>query len=430
MNEFRSRGMLTRIDWVTVGLFIALVLFGWINIYAAVYDPTKQKGFWDIFNLSLNSGKQLVWAMLTGVIIFVIMLMDFKLFHKTSYIVYGIVMVALAGVLLVGREVAGAKSWFDLGFARLQPSEFAKFATALAVSRFISDGNLKASKFKTIAPLLVFISIPAGLILMQPDTGSALVFLAFFIVFYREGLPQYVTGLGLLMGFVFMMGLILKERQIPYMAFGLAISGAVINLAMERSTDNLWKLVLAVVLSIMMIFGVNTFVSKVLKPHQQERIRTLLDPNYDPQGKGWQITQSKIAIGSGGFLGKGFLKGTQTKFDFVPDQSTDFIFCTIGEEWGWIGSLVLIALFVALMIRLLILAERQKSNFSRLYGYCVLAIVFFHFTINIGMTIGLFPVIGIPLPFFSYGGSSLWSFTVLLFILVKLDMHRTQQITR
>jgi len=429
-SDIRYKNLFERIDWVTVGIFGALVFIGWINIYAAVYDPTKQDGFLDIFKMSLNSGKQLLWISLSLIIISVIMFVEFKLFDVFSYAVYGVVMLALIGVLLFGREVAGSKSWFDLGGIRIQPAEFAKFATALAVARFLSDAKRKVSHFFTLVPLLLIIGFPAMLIILQRDTGSALVFASFMIVFYREGLPQYVTGLGLLTVIVFVIGLILKERQIPYFIFTILIIASSINLLMERTWGNISKLLMAVALAIVVLFGVSWFVNKVLQPHQQSRIRTLIDPNYDPRGSGWQVTQSKIAIGSGGFLGKGFLKGTQTKFDFVPDQSTDFIFCTIGEEWGWLGSLVLIGLYVALLFRLMHLAERQKSAFSRIYAYCVLSIIFFHFMVNIGMTIGYFPVIGIPLPLISYGGSSLWSFTILIFVLVKLDTHRTQLLVK
>lgn len=430
VSGFRDKAVWQRLDTITVGLFLAMVIVGWLNIYAAVYDPIRQDSFLDIFQWQLNSGKQLLWISLTVFLIIIITFFEFKLFDVLAYPVYGISVLLLILVIFMGREVAGSKSWFDLGFARFQPAEFAKVGTALAISKFISTMNKPVSSLKMLIPLLMIIGLPLVIVLLQNETGTALVFISFVIVFYREGLPQYLTGLGLMTLIVFIVGLLVKETQVIYAIFGILIVGSVINLVIERTWGNIAKLLLAIGLAIGIMFGSNIFVNQVLKPHQQARIKSFFDPNYDKKGQGFQVAQSKIAIGSGGFWGKGYLGGTQTKFDFVPDQHTDFIFCTIGEEWGWFGSLVMIGLFVSLFLRLIILAERQKASFSRIYGYSVFSVLFFHFTINIGMTIGIFPVIGIPLPFFSYGGSSLWSFTILLFIMLKLDAHRTQLMGR
>lgn len=429
-TNLRNQSIFGRMDWVAVSLYLVLVLMGWINIYAAVFDPSKMTDFGDMFSLSLNSGKQLLWIGLSMFLIFFIMVLEFKIYNNLAYFIYAGLVLVLIGVLIFGKEVAGSKSWFSLGFARIQPSEFAKFATALALAKYVGENNANLGRISQLIPALAIILLPTSLIILQKDTGSALVFTSFIIVLYREGLPQYLTALALIVVIFFITGLVVEKKQLPYLILGILLAGSFINIFMEKNLKNYAQLIFAIFLTLLVSTGVRPFVDNILKPHQQERIKILFDPTYDPLGKGWQVTQSKIAIGSGGFLGKGFLKGTQTKFDFVPDQSTDFIFCTIGEEWGWAGTSIMMFFFIALLIRLIFLAERQKSAFSRVYGYCVVAIMFFHFTINIGMTIGLFPVIGIPLPFFSYGGSSLWSFTILLFIMIKLDAHRMQQLVR
>ena len=419
-----------KIDWLTVILYALLVTLGWLNIFAAVYSPATDPGAqFNIFSTSLNSGKQLIWIGGAAILILIILITDVKVFYSFSYPVYGLVMVTLVGVLLFGREVAGSKSWFELGFARFQPSELAKFATALALARFLGDPTKKIQKISVMVPLLMIIGLPVALILLQKDTGSALVYTSFVLVFYREGLSGYIMLLGLFLLALFIGTLVLQEHYL-YLVWALAGIGAISFFLVDNKLMKRLAVIGVVCIGVAVVFSVDFFVKNVLKPHQQERIKILIDPDSDPRGVGWQVTQSKIAIGSGGLLGKGFLEGTQTKFDFVPDQSTDFIFCTIGEEHGWMGSLALLGLFVALLTRLVTLAERQKTRYSRIYGYAVVAILFFHFVINIGMTIGLFPVIGIPLPFFSYGGSSLWSFTVLLFVMIKLDTQRKQLIIR
>jgi rod shape determining protein RodA len=409
-----------------VALFAILMLAGWLNIFAVVYSPDTKKAIWD---LSMNSGKQMLWLILACVLVFIMLLLDVKIFQFFAYPVYAFTLFLLVTVIFLGRDIAGSNSWFDLGFMRFQPAELAKYATALALSRFLSDPSRnKLMKLENLVPALCIIFVPALIIIAQKETGSALVFAAFIIVLYREGLSDYIMGLGLLIVTLFLATLFLKA-YIFYIMITILVIGGIVALLRRRKRNELIIIVMTTLFSLGIVKGVDFFVSKVLQPHQRERIKVYINPEADPKGAGWQVTQSKIAIGSGGLWGKGFLEGTQTKFDFVPDQSTDFIFCTIGEEHGWIGSITVILLFVALLFRLVSLAERQKTKFSRIYGYCVVAILFFHFTVNIGMTIGLLPIIGIPLPFFSYGGSALWSFTILLFTMVKLDMYRKQVIT-
>ena len=415
----------SRVDWSVVILYFILVGLGWLNIFAVVYDP--QQVDQSIFSLTLNSGRQLIWIGTSVVIIAVIMLLDFRFYDSFALLIYAAVILVLVGVLLFGREIAGSKSWFAIGSFRMQPSEFAKFATALAVAKYIS---LNPKIFSSLRPQLILFAItllPAVLIILQGDTGTAMVYSALVIVFYREGFSPLLLGIGIAVGVLFVLTLYIDQ---VYLIIAAVVTAFLLIGVNAKKTRRIAVIVASTLSVIAVVVSVDLFMTHVLKPHQQNRVKALINPDADPLGYGWNVTQSKIAIGSGGFWGKGFLEGTQTKFDFVPEQSTDFIFCTIGEEHGWLGSVLLIGLFVALLIRVTTIAERQKSTFARVYGYSVAAILFFHFAVNIGMTIGLFPVIGIPLPFFSYGGSSLWAFTILLFILLKLDAHRMQLLTR
>ncbi len=399
-------------------------MLGWLNIYAAVYD--EEAGM-SIFNLSLNSGKQLIWIASSVLIIIVIMTVDFRFYDSFAYIIYGILVFLLIFVLFFGTKVAGSTSWFSLGGLRVQPSEFAKFATALALAKYMSKVNYKFSNVNDVFISICIIAIPAVLIIVQGDTGTALIFGAFIIVFYREGLHPVILVIGLIAIALFVLTLLFDQTTL---IIGIVVVGSLIILIGKKH----WKRILTVVIGMMIVIGVvwsvDYFVNDVLKPHQQNRIKALINPEADPLGYGWNVTQSKIAIGSGGLFGKGYLQGTQTKFDFVPEQSTDFIFCTLGEEQGWVGTTLVIFLFVLLLIKIARIAERQKETFARVYGYSVAAIIFTHFLINVGMTIGLFPVIGIPLPLISYGGSSLWAFTILIFILLKIDAHRMQVLVR
>ncbi len=406
-------------------LYFLLVSLGWLNIFAVVYDA--QNPGMSIFDFSINSGKQLIWIGTGGVLFFIIILMDFRFYDSFAYFIYGGMMLVLLFVLFFGTEVAGSRSWFSIGSFRLQPSEFTKFTTALAVAKYISSKNKVFNSLSSQIVLFGIIALPAVLIIFQGDTGTAMVFSAFIVAFYREGFSLVLLGIGIAATILFILTLFVPKL---YLMIAVVVTSFLLIGINARKTRRIMMVAASGVAIIGVIFSVDFVVNDLLQPHQQNRIKALINPDADPLGYGWNVTQSKIAIGSGGFWGKGFLEGTQTKFDFVPEQSTDFIFCTIGEEHGWFGSLVLIVLFVLLLIRVTAIAERQKSTFARVYGYSVVGILFFHFAINIGMTIGLFPVIGIPLPFFSYGGSSLWAFTILLFILVKLDAHRMQILTR
>jgi rod shape determining protein RodA len=413
------------LDWATIFLFMGLVLLGWLNIFAAIYDETANQTIWD---LSLSSGRQLMFIAASAIIVLGIIIIDMRFYETFAYLFYGLILVMLFLVPFIGKEVGGNKAWIGVGSFGVQPSEFAKFITALAVARFIGSVGFRMDNLRNQAALFALIGIPIILIQLQKDTGTALVFTSFVLVFYREGMSPFILIVGICAATIFILTLLIPNQW--YLHGSIALILASLIYFGKKKFKRIVILTIGALLISGVIESVDYVVNDVLKPHQQNRVKVLINPDIDPLGVGWNVTQSKIAIGSGGFFGKGFLKGTQTKFDFVPKQSTDFIFCTIGEEFGWLGSLVVIALFVALMLRVIFLAERQKSRFARTYGYSVACILFFHFAINIGMTVGLFPVIGIPLPFFSYGGSSLWGFTILLFILLKLDAHRGEMLQR
>ncbi len=426
-----QRNIFANIDWITVLIYLALVLIGWISIYAAVYNEEHHS----IFDISQRYGKQLLWIGLALVLAIIILIFEGQFFTSFAYPIYGSVILLLIAVLLVGAEIKGARSWFQIGGFALQPSEFAKFATGLALAKYLSTLNINMKDLRTKVIASVIIGIPAVLILLQNDTGSTLVYASFVFVLYREGLSGNILLLGLYVAFLFVLSLLLRINDFTFFD-SITLSGdqllmiiltsvAALMVYWTRKLKKAWVVIsFALIMSLGLIFSVDYIFENVLEPHQSKRINVLLGIESDPHGAGYNVNQSLIAIGSGEFVGKGFLQGTQTKFDFVPEQSTDFIFCTIGEEWGFLGSFFLVALYIGLFLRIIFLAERQRSIFSRIYGYAVASILFFHFLINIGMTIGLAPVIGIPLPFISYGGSSLWSFTILLFIFIKLDSER------
>lgn len=415
----QRQNIFQNIDWVLVLLYFLLVLIGWVNIYAAVYNQEHQY----IFDLSQNYGKQLIWIGTSAFLALVILIIDAKFFSTFSFVIYLLIIALLIGVLLFGKEIAGSKSWFQIGSFSLQPSEFAKFATALALAKYLSKMDLNINKFSTKAIAVTIIFAPAILVLLQHDTGSAMVFSALVLVLYREGLSGNILLLGLFVAILFILALVINK----FILIGLlAVNAILIFYLYKGLRKKLWWIIGLFILTTGYVYSVDYAFENILENHQKKRINVLLGKETDIRGAGYNIHQSKIAIGSGGFAGKGYLKGTQTKFDFVPEQSTDFIFCTIGEEWGFIGSFVIIILFLALLSRIVMIAERQRSKYSRIYGYGVASIIFFHFAVNIGMTIGLFPVVGIPLPFISYGGSSLWGFTVLLFIFIKQDSVRLE----
>jgi rod shape determining protein RodA len=421
----RDDDISVKLDWTTILLFVALVTLGWLNIFAAIYDETANQTIWD---LSLSSGRQLMFIAAAAVIVIMIIIIDMRFYETFAYLFYGLILVLLFLVPLIGKEVGGNKAWIGVGSFGVQPSEFAKFITALAVAKYIGSVGFRMDNLRNQAVLFALIGVPIILIQLQKDTGTALVFTSFVLVFYREGMSPFLLIVGVCAATIFVLTLLIPNPL--YLHAAIAIILILLISFGKKKFKRIAILVIGALLISGVIVSVDYVVNNVLKPHQQNRVKVLVNPDIDPLGVGWNVTQSKIAIGSGGLNGKGFLRGTQTKFDFVPKQSTDFIFCTIGEEFGWIGSLVVIGLFVALLLRVIFLAERQKSRFARAYGYSVACILFFHFAINIGMTVGLFPVIGIPLPFFSYGGSSLWGFTILLFVLLKLDAHRSQVLQR
>jgi rod shape determining protein RodA len=421
----RSDNISESIDWLTIGLYGLLVLLGWLNIFASVYTGSDEQTIWD---LTQNSGRQLMFIAISIVLIVAILTVDLRFFEATAYLLYALIMFLVFLVPFIGKEVGGNKAWLGVGSFGIQPSEFAKFITALVVARILSLPNFRFDRLANLMLLLAVIFLPIGLILLQKDWGTAFVFLIFFLVFFREGMSPIPLLIGL-SGLVILLITLLVTDQM-YLHISILVMVVIAILAGNKKPKRLAILIISAMVIVGIIESSNYVFEHVLKPHHQNRIRALFNPELDPLGYGWNVTQSKIAIGSGGFSGKGFLKGTQTKFDFVPEQDTDFIFCTIGEEHGWIGSLIVIGLFTTLFLRLLFLAERQKNKFSRIYIYATVCILFFHFAINIAMTIGLFPVIGIPLPFFSYGGSSLMAFTILLFIAIKLDAHRSQVLQR
>lgn len=419
------------IDWVTVGIYALMVLVGWLNVYAASYSPDAPA---HVFGLSFgelmsfNWFKQILWIGTAVLLIVVLLVVDYKAYDTFAYALYAGMIVLLIVTPFVARPIAGSRSWLELGPVRLQPAEFAKFITALAVSRYMAGINLRHQNFRDQLVLAVLTLLPPLLIIAANETGQALVFGAFLLAYFREGMSPLILLLLAAGGAILILALLVPKLWLIGLFTVLLVLVLVFNNRLLRHhlplSIGVWLVVIG------MVFGVDFFFNSMLQEHQRKRIEVLINPSADPLGVGWNVTQSKIAIGSGGVVGKGFLQGTQTKFDFVPEQSTDFIFCTVGEEWGWLGSIVTIILFMALLWRIVYVAERQKSVFGRTYGYCVASIIFFHFAVNIGMTIGLAPVVGIPLPFFSYGGSSLWSFTTLLFILLAIDAYRKQDLVR
>jgi rod shape determining protein RodA len=416
------------IDWLTVLIYAACVTMGLFNVYAAIYDPEEQT---KLFDLSNSAGRQLMFIGSAVLIIIAILVIDYKFWEAFAPIIYGACILLLLLVLIIGSDINGSKSWIKLGAFSLQPAEFAKIGTALMLSGYITQPSINLSKFREQLWVAGLIVLPALLILLSRETGCALVFASFMIVLYREGIPGIYPSILLISIVLFILSLFFSTL---YISIGLLILAAIIFQFIIPRYDRTRKtfINLSVIFVAMMLFSgsVDFIIKNVLQPHHRKRIEVLIDPKADPTGKGWNVIQSKIAIGSGRLWGKGFLDGTQTKFNFVPEQHTDFIFCTIGEEHGFVGSAAVVLLLLGLMCRIVFLAERQRTRFARAYGYCVAGILFFHFLVNIGMTVGLMVVIGIPLPFFSYGGSSMWAFTILLFIFLKLDAQRPYTLSR
>jgi rod shape determining protein RodA len=387
-----------------------------------VYSDEHQ----NIFDTTQRYGMQVIWIGASVFVALLIMLVDGKFFSTFSWVIYIANMALLVVVIFIARDVKGAQAWIDIGPFKLQPSEFSKSATALAMAQYLSTLGIRMEALRTKAIATSIMVLPMALILLQNDTGSALVFSAFTLVMYREGLSGNFLLFFFFLAILFILTLLFGTQTI-WIVLGV-LAAIAFYMQKKRSFRNFLLVGSALITLMGVVYSVDYVFNNVLEPHQRIRISVLLGTEDDPKGAGYNVNQSKIAIGSGGLLGKGYLQGTQTKYDFVPEQATDFIFCTVGEEWGFVGSFVIIALFTLLIVRVFYIAERQRSSFSRIFGYGVGCVLFFHLVVNIGMTIGLMPVIGIPLPFFSYGGSSLIGFTMLLFIFIKLDAYRMQQL--
>jgi len=408
-----QKGLL-KFDWLTIVLFITLVSIGWVNIYSASLSDTSS-GFFDFNQVYV---RQLLFIGLSLPLIVFILAVDSKFYERFSSIIYIIALLSLIGLFVFGKNVNGATSWYGIGGFSIQPSEFAKAAVALALAKYVSDIQTNMSNFKDQLRAFVIIAIPAMLIVPQPDPGSALIYAAFIFPMYREGLHYFFILLGFIAASIFIGTLALGT---PGMILTILLVVLVVLLYKRKKRPKWAKYAIVAACCIGFSFSVNYIFNEVFEQRHRDRFNIVLGKETDTKGIGYNTNQSEIAIGSGGWTGKGWTQGTQTKGDFVPEQHTDYIFSTVGEEWGFLGSILVVTLFVALIIRLLFLAERQKSQFSRVYGYSVAAILFLHFFVNIGMVTGLFPTVGIPLPYFSYGGSGLWGFTVLLFIFVRLD---------
>ena len=420
MRKINNNNIFNNIDWATVLIYLLLVMMGWMNIYSAVYNEEHHI----ITDISQKYGKQMIWIGTSLLLALIILIIDENFYTAFAYIIFAFFLLANIAVPFLGREVKGSRSWFRFGDFGIQPAEFMKFATNLAIAKFLSNQNIKIADYKNTIITLLIIGVPLIIIkVLQDETGLAIVFVAFIFTLYREGLSVNYLLLGFLAIVLFILALLVNNMYLFVIIGSLC---AVALLFARRNRANLFIIAAAGLISCSMVKG-TSYVYEHMEAHQKIRIDVLLGRGtVDLKKEGYNVNQAKIAIGSGGFLGKGYLQGTQTKYDFVPEQDTDFIFCTVGEEWGFLGSTFVIIMELVLMIRVVFMAERQRSPFSRIYGYGVASVLFFHLTVNVGMTIGLAPVIGIPLPFFSYGGSSLWSFTILLFIFIKLDSHRLQ----
>jgi rod shape determining protein RodA len=411
----KNQRISNHLDWICVIIYIVLVCLGWLNIYSS-----------SLISMEGTSQKQLIFIGLTVPLIFIVMNVDGKFYEKYASIIFGVALVSLAGLFVFGKTIAGQRCWYAIGSFTLQPSEFAKAATALALAKYLSDTQINLKEVNRQIQALAIIFLPVLLILPQPDPGSALIYSVFLLILFREGLPSWYILTGFVAIVLFVLTLVFEHH--PEYVILIALIVLVIMYYKGRVVDRnlvMSSILLAIISGF--VLSVNYVFTHVFKQHHRDRFNILLGKSVDMKGIGYNTNQSEIAIGSGGWLGKGFLEGTQTKGGFVPEQHTDYIFTTVGEEWGFVGSLVVILLFVALLLRIVYLAENQKTKFSRVYGYCVAGILFIHFFVNIAMVVGIFPTIGVPLPFFSYGGSGLWGFTILLFIFLKMDANKVNE---
>ncbi|MES2747999.1 MAG: rod shape-determining protein RodA [Bacteroidota bacterium] len=419
----KDQGVSQNIDWVSISIYIALVIMGWLNIYSSSLSTTSDETF--IFDSSQIYGKQFLFILFTIPLIFIVLFVEAKFYEKFAIIIFAVSILSLIGLFVFGKTIAGQRCWYAIGSFTLQPSEFAKAATALALAKYLSDVQINLKNVNRQIQVLLIVFLPVMLILPQPDPGSALIYFVFFIVLYREGLPGWYLLTGFIAIVLFVLTLAFNN---PFIVIGITAIVLVINYLRSRLVDRniIASLILLVFIS-GFSFSVNYVFNNVFKQHHRDRFNILLGREVDMKGIGYNTNQSEIAVGSGGFFGKGYLEGTQTKGGFVPEQHTDYIFTTVGEEWGFLGCVIVIGLFVGLILRVIYLAERQKTKFSRVYGYCVAGILFIHFFVNIAMVLGVFPTIGVPLPFFSYGGSGLWGFTILLFIFLKMDANKVNE---
>ena len=418
----KNQSVTNNLDWMSVIIYIALVIMGWLNIYSSSLSSIDQET--SIFDFTQIYGKQFLFILFSLPLIFIVLSLDAKFYEKYATIIFGVALLSLAGLFVFGKTIAGQRCWYGFGSFTLQPSEFAKAATALALAKYLSDVQVNLKSVNRQIQALIITFLPVMLILPQPDPGSALIYSIFIIVLYREGLPSWYLWTGFVAIILFVLALILK----PLVIVGIALAVILFLYYRSRIIDRNW--ILSSILLVLIsgyVFSVDYVFEHVFKQHHRDRFNILLGKEVDMKGIGYNTNQSEIAVGSGGWFGKGYLEGTQTKGGFVPEQHTDYIFTTVGEEWGFLGSLLVIALFVILIIRIIYLAERQKTKFSRVYGYCTAGILFIHFFVNIAMVLGVFPTIGVPLPFFSYGGSGLWGFTILLFIFLKMDANKVNE---
>jgi len=416
----KNQSVKNNLDWISVFIYITLVIMGWLNIYSSSLSTGDETA---VFDLSQFYGKQLMYIALTIPLIIIILSVDGKFYEKFSSIIFGIALLSLAGLFVFGKTVKGQANWYSFGSFGIQPAEFAKAATALALAKYLSDVQVNLKDVNRQIQALGIIFLPVILIIPH-DPGSALIYAMFVLVLYREGLPPWYLWTGFIAIVLFVLSLVFE----PWAVILMILAGTALVYFRSRLVDrNIVASAIVFVLASGFVFSVDYIFDNVFKQHHRDRFNILLGKEVDMKGIGYNTNQSEIAIGSGGWLGKGFLEGTQTKGGFVPEQHTDYIFTTVGEEWGFLGCIVVIALFLALIFRIIYLAERQKTKFSRVYGYCVAGILFIHFFINIAMVAGIFPTIGVPLPFFSYGGSGLWGFTILLFIFLKMDANKVNE---
>lgn len=426
----RSNNAFKSVDWITIGLILLLMIIGWMNVLGASwsFDQTS----W--FDFSYRSGKQLVWIATALLLGFIILLLDWKLLQDCSWIVYGLMLILLLITPFLARDIKGSLSWISIGPVSLQPAEFAKYTTALALSAYMGRYGFKIRSWRDLLIPFLIILVPMGIIMvMQKETGSALVFASFALMLYRKGMTGNILLAGVISVLLFVLDLKIGHLATISIVWvvTLCVIGWIFYLRWKDNRRFKWRYVW-ITLGIGVVctafsYSCGWAYENVLQDHQKPRIAVLLGMMDDPQGAGYNVNQSKIAIGSGAILGKGFLKGTQTKMNFVPEQATDFIFCTVGEEWGFVGSTIVLLIYLGLILRLITLAERQRDEFSMVYAYCIVGILIFHLIVNVGMVLGLMPVIGIPLPLISYGGSSLWSFSIMLFTLLRLDAARVEK---